>query len=211
MLVGPPGTFFGTMPRMALGPVHALRTGRRALLAAAVLLAIAAAGASAAGALAQAPPAPAAAARLQGSFRLAGQVTVADHIRGEHAGENVTRIWTFTPLCPAGPCQTVVLVRHRHAGTDVTTLVQRSPGLYSGQGSFPAALRCGRRRYPRGERVPFTITVNIDSAVIQNGIIVADRVSATYVNPVRINRTPCVAVLGHDAATYHGHLIPPPS
>jgi len=33
-------------------------------------------------------------------------------------------------------------------------------------------------------------------------------VSATYVNRQRLNRTPCVAALGHDAASYHGHLQP---
>jgi hypothetical protein len=169
-------------------------------------------GASAAGAAAQATPSPpVGGARLQGSFLLAGHVTLARHIRGEHTGENVTRRWQFTPLCPSGPCQTVVLVRHRHAGIDTVTLLRRSPGNYSGKGSFTAPLSCDGTTYPAGERIPFTITVRIDAATIQNGTVVASRISATYFNSVRINRTPCVAVLGRDAASYHGHLVLPPA
>jgi hypothetical protein len=178
----------------------------RAMVSIAVVLVLA--GASAAGAAAQGSPAPPVSdARLQGSFLLAGHVTVARNIRGEHAGENVTRHWTFTSLCPSGQCQTVVLVRHRHAATDTVTLVRRSPGHYSGQGSFTAPLSCDGRTYPRGERIPFTITVRIDSAIVQNDTVVAGRLSATYMNATRFNRTPCVAALGHDAARYHGHLL----
>ena len=161
-------------------------------------------------ALAQTTPAPSPdTARLEGSFQLAGRVTVAEHIRGEHVGERVTRLWTFASLCPTGQCQTVVLVRHRHAGIDTVVLDLRSPGMYSGQGRFAAPLSCDGRTYPKGARVPFTITVNIDTAVLVNDVVVAGRVSATYINAMRINHTPCVAGLGHDAARYHGHLIVP--
>jgi hypothetical protein len=176
-----------------------------------IVAVLALSGASAAGAAAQASPSPpVGSARLEGSFLLAGHVTLARHIRGEHTGENVTRRWQFTGLCPSGPCQTVVLVRHRHAATDTVTLLRRSPGNYSGQGSFTAPLSCDGTTYPRGERVPFTIAVRIDAATVQGGTVMASRISATYSNPVRINRTPCVAALGHDAARYHGHLVPPP-
>ena len=56
--------------------------------------------------------------------------------------------------------------------------------------------------------MPFTIKVRITLAVPFGDQSVATRVSATYVNRRRINRTPCVAALGHDAASYHGHLAP---
>jgi hypothetical protein len=62
--------------------------------------------------------------------------------------------------------------------------------------------------YRQGEKVPFTITVRITLAVPFNGQSVATRVSATYVNRRRFNRTPCVGALGHDAASYHGHVEP---
>jgi hypothetical protein len=69
-------------------------------------------------------------------------------------------------------------------------------------------LRCAGRLYAQGEKVPFTIDVRITLAVPFGDQSVATRVSATYVNRRRINRTPCVAALGHDAASYHGHLAP---
>jgi hypothetical protein len=62
--------------------------------------------------------------------------------------------------------------------------------------------------YAQGEKVPFTISVRITLAVPFGAQSVATRVSATYINRRRINRTPCVAALGHDAASYHGHLAP---
>lgn len=172
------------------------------------LAAVALAAGSAAPAAAQTAPVPSPdTARLEGSFLLAGRVTAAVHIRGEHAGERIKRLWTFSSLCSSGPCQIVVLVRHRHAGTDTVTLDRRAPGVYSGRGQFAAPLICDGRTYPKGDVVPFTITVNIDTAAVVNDTVVAGRVSATYSNSARINRTPCVAGLGHDAARYHGYLL----
>jgi hypothetical protein len=55
--------------------------------------------------------------------------------------------------------------------------------------------------------VPYTITVRVTAAAIAAGVDAATRVSAVYTNRSRTNLTPCVAVPGHDAATYHGHLI----
>ena len=186
---------FPTLPRL-LAPLALALAGGAAIPATA--------------ALAQPPSAPSPTdARLEGSFLLAGQVTVAKNVRGEHVGEHVTRVWRFTSLCPAGQCQTVVLVRRRHAGTDTVTLERRAPGHYAGKGRFSAPLVCGGQRYPRGALIPFTITVRIDAAIVQNGAVVAGRVSATYTNRRRVNRTPCLAGLGHDAATYHGHLLAP--
>ena len=97
-------------------------------------------------------------------------------------------------------------MRSRGAASDSLMLHRTSPGRYSGSGSFFLPLRCAGRVYARGEQVPFTISVQITLAVPFGSGVVATRVSATYVNRRRINRTPCVAALGHDAASYHGHL-----
>jgi hypothetical protein len=145
---------------------------------------------------------------LQGSFLLAGRIKVTGHVRGEHTGQTVLRTWQFQPDCPAGPCQTVTLTRPRSGGVDTVVLQQTKPGYYVGRGHFDAPLRCAGRVYRRGERVPFKITVIVTTAITDaNGVLVAGRLYTTYVNPVRINVTRCVAVLGHDAATYHGHIV----
>lgn len=156
-----------------------------------------------------APPRPGS-ARLQGKFKMNGTVTVAENIRGEHRGEKVIRAWTFTPLCSRGVCATIKLVRTRGGGaTDTVKLHRRAPGFYQGPGSFYAPLRCGGTTWPRGQFVRFTIAVKILSASEQNGTVIATRIKGSYANNrPRYNRTPCVAVLGHDAATYKGQLVP---
>jgi hypothetical protein len=191
-------------------PIVGDNPGMRTIVSIAAALVLTGAGAGAAAAQSTQAQ-PVGSARLQGSFLLAGRVTVARNVRGEYAGQNVSRTWRFTPLCPSGQCQTVVLVRQRAAGSDTMTLERRAAGHYSGQGSFTAPLICDGRTYPKGERIPFTIAVTIDAAIVQNDVLVAGRVSATYANLRRINNTPCVAALGHDAAGYHGHLLLPPS
>jgi hypothetical protein len=161
-------------------------------------------------ALAAAQPAapPVSAARLQGSFLLGATVTVAANVPGERVGQTFTRTWTFSSGCPTGPCQTVSLTRPRASGVDQLTLHLRGPGHYAGFGSFYAPLRCAGRTYPRGARVPFKISVQVTlAALAADGSVIAKRIAATYVNRRRINRTPCVAVLGHDAARYHGYLV----
>ncbi|MGZ6616487.1 MAG: hypothetical protein ACXVFQ_18895 [Solirubrobacteraceae bacterium] len=161
----------------------------------------------AAAAAAPAPPFPD--ARLQGSFELAGRVTAAHAVKGEHVGQTVARVWSFSSTCPAaGQCAPVALVRSRAAASDSLVLRRTAPGRYRGSGRFFLPLRCAGRVYARGEEVPFTISVQITLAVPFGSGTVATRVSATYVNSRRINRTPCVAALGHDAASYHGHLQP---
>ena len=50
--------------------------------------------------------------------------------------------------------------------------------------------------------------VAVEGATVATSYDSATRVRATYVNRRRINRTRCVAALGHDAASYHGHLAP---
>jgi hypothetical protein len=147
------------------------------------------------------------AARLQGSFQLNGQITVAANVRGERTGQTVSRTWLFSSGCTAGPCSTVSLLRQRSAGGDAVTLAQQSPGYYLGYGSFTAPLLCGKTIYGAGEQVPFTITVRITNAAVQSdGTVAATGIAATYSNAYRINLTPCVGVLGHDAAVYQGQL-----
>jgi hypothetical protein len=135
-------------------------------------------------------------------------VTAAHAVRGEHVGQTITRLWSFTSTCPSGQCAQVALVRSRAGGSDSVVLRRIDPGRYRGSGSFFLPLRCAGRVYARGEQVPFTVTVQITLAVPFGSGTVVTRVSATYVNRRRINRTPCVAALGHDAASYHGHLQP---
>jgi len=175
--------------------------GRVALLAAVACVLVSAAPAAANGG-----PVPGAA--LQGSFLLAGRVKVQGHIRGEHTGQTVLRTWQFQPGCPSGPCQTVTLTRPRAGGIDTVVLQQVQPGYYVGRGSYYAPLSCAGKIYRPGERVPFTITVTVTTAVTVNGVLTAGRLYTTYSNPIRFNLTPCVAVLGHDSASYHGHIVP---
>jgi hypothetical protein len=175
----------------------------------AVLVAVAIAGSVlAASALAQ-PPAPA--VQLQGAFQMSGTVTVAQFVRGERVGEVVQRTWTFTPLCPAGPCATVRLVRTRAAGTDTLMLHAVGPNAYTGRGRFYAPLRCAGRIYRPGQVIPFRIRVNVtNTAPVAGGGggMMATQISATYVNRSRRNLTPCLALLGHDGAGYAGTLVP---
>ncbi len=136
-------------------------------------------------------PAP----QLQGTFQMTGTVTVANNVRGERVGEIVHRTWTFTPQCPTAPCATVRLVRQRATGTDTLTLHQTGPDSYAGAGRFFAPLRCTGRVYRPGQVVPFKITVHVTAT---------GHLNATYVNRSRVNLTPCIGVLGHDAARYTG-------
>jgi hypothetical protein len=170
-----------------------------------VLTALAASLAPAPAARAQSPVG--ATARLEGRFQLTGRITVARHVLGERVGQTVLRTWVFTPLCPAGPCQTVALTRQRAGGTDNLVLHLTTADNYTGTGTFYAPLRCGRRGYSRGESVPFTIRVQIMSATLVGGAPVAAGLSASYTNRRRINLTRCVAVPGHDAAVYQGNVL----
>ena len=143
-------------------------------------------------------------ALLRGAFQMSGRVTVAANVKGERVGQVVTRTWTFTPECTTGPCAAVQLVRGRAAGSDTLTLQRTPTGTYTGAGLFYAALRCSGRIYPRGQEIPFQITVRITAT---NGTT-ASAISASYVNRVRTNLTPCIGVLGHDSAHYVGLLSP---
>ena len=147
-------------------------------------------------------------ARLEGTFQLTGRVTAAHDVRGEHVGEVVQRTWTFTPLCVTGPCAQVRLVRGRAAGTDSLILSQTAPGHYAGSGRFFTPLKCAGKVYGAGEEVPFKVNVQITATTTAtDGTTVASAISATYVNKSRLNLTPCVIVLGHDSARYHGPAV----
>ncbi len=152
-----------------------------------------------------------AAARLEGTFSLAGTVTVARGIPGERAGRHYLRTWRFTAPCRSGSCPSARLVRGRGNGTDRLTLRRRGSDYYLGSGRFYAPARCGSRTYARGILVPFTIAVRVTSAG-QNaaGVLVVKRLRAQYTNASRTNLTPCVSALGHDAASYHGHQVSDP-
>jgi hypothetical protein len=178
-------------------------TGRRSLAVAAGAIASLAA----VPALAAAPQTPPGNARLVGNFLLAGRITVADNIPGERRGQTFLRTWSFASSCAVGACATVVLVRPRANGIDTVPLRRRRPGYYTGAGQFYAPLKCGKRTYARGALVPFTITVTVTAASANVTTVTATRVDASYTNPTRMNLTPCFAVLGHDAARYHGHLV----
>jgi hypothetical protein len=149
-------------------------------------------------------PSPFAGARLAGQFSMEARITVAHDVSGEHVGERLGRTWTFHPLCASGPCAQVQLVRNRAGGADVLTLDETSPGSYAGSGLFYAPLSCAGTTYPRGESVPFKITVTVTA---ESTAGFATAVKATYVNRSRRNLTRCVDIPGHDAATYTGQFV----
>ncbi len=162
-------------------------------------------------ALAAIPPASASAqpvqteARLAGTFQMTGRVTAAHDVPGEHVGEMVQRTWTFTPLCVSGSCAQVRVFRGRASATDTLILTQTSPGHYSGPGRFFAPLKCAGTVYSMGEEVPFQLKLQITATTTApDGTVLAQQISATYVNKSRLNLTRCVIVLGHDSARYTG-------
>jgi PKD domain len=184
-----------------------LTLSRRAALA----VAFAALGA----ALAPAGSAAAVDARIQGVFTMKGTITRADNVRGEHAGQHVTRSWRFNSKCASGPCGNVVLHRTRSAHhVDRLVLGRTGPGSYTGKGRFFFPLRCAGRVDKHGGEARVKITVHITSATNVDGQPFASRVKASYSNPRRINHTECGGSLGRDGARYTGtvdKLPGPPS
>jgi len=144
------------------------------------------------------------AARLQGVFVVSGVVTQAVGVPGEHRGEPVTRTWALLPACPVGACATIGLVRTRAAGQDELLLHRRGPGLYSGDGTFVAPVRCAGRLYQQGEGATFTITIQITAAVAQGAAVPATGFSAAYRNRARIGLTRCFSAPSYDSARYVG-------
>jgi hypothetical protein len=147
-------------------------------------------------------------ARLQGSFAMSGHVTTAVHVKGEYAGEPVSRTWTFAPLCAAGPCARISLTRSRAGGADTLTLKLQPSGRYEGTERFYVPVGCAGHVHPHGEAAPFTISVVITATQTTSAGTVATGIKATYTNRKRVNLTRCVALPSHDAAVYAGTLSP---
>ncbi len=147
-------------------------------------------------------------ALLKGTFTMKGTISVASHVYGEHAGQHVTRSWTFTPSCSSGGCPRVVLKRFRSTRhvLDKVTLKRKGPGVYVGKHRFWLALRCGSKVVTHGGYANETITVKIMRAVSNAGTRMATAIRATYNNPSRANQTRCPGNIGHDAANYSGQL-----
>lgn len=179
----------------------------RARVAAGLAVVLVAAGVAAiarATAAAAAQPTPTE-SRLAGTYQMSGRITAAKYVRGEHVGETLQRTWTFTPLCVSGPCAQVRVYRGRRTATDTLILTKTTPGYYAGTGVFYAPLECAGKVYSSGEKVPFTIKVAITATTTApDGTILASQITARYINASRMNLTPCVIVLGHDAARYTG-------
>jgi PKD domain len=138
---------------------------------------------------------------------MAGRVTLAKGVRGEHRGQRLARTWRFAPTCPTGPCAQVTLKRQRSRHRVQTLQLRRvRPNRYVGRGRFYVALRCGARTYPHGG-VAFTIVrVRVRTAQTVQATPFATRIAATYRNPRRVNRTPCAGSIGRDGGVYSGRL-----
>ncbi len=145
-------------------------------------------------------------ARISASFVMHGQVVSAVRVRGEHRGQAVIRRWTFTALsCAGSVCPQLSLRRQRSAHRfDRLTLTRVGIGSYAGRGRFYVGLRCRGGFFPRGLVVPYDITVQVAQAVPIEGIAFASRLTATYTNLRRIDRTRCPIGPSHDAAQYIG-------
>ncbi|MEA2211611.1 MAG: hypothetical protein QOF83_1559 [Solirubrobacteraceae bacterium] len=162
-------------------------------------------------ALAAAPGALAQTARLQGTFTASGTVLSAVNVPGERRGQQVSRIWTFTPQCPTGACAAVKLIRQRgDTNHDTVMLRRQQPGHYKGTGSFTVPVRCGSRVFRNGERARYTITLTITAAVASGSGANATGFTATYRNPRRTGLTRCYSAPSYDSARYVGTAGPPP-
>jgi hypothetical protein len=174
---------------------------RRAVTRAAVVLAC----------LAVAPPAALAAirpARVQGRFTMRTVVTAAVNVRGEHRGERLTRTWRIRPSrCGGDVCRVLHVRRTRGLGRRLgLTLYRGRNGTYTGHGTFPVALSCRGRIVHRGALAPYTIHLRVTAARPVGGIRFARRLTATYVNRTRVDRTRCAFTPSYDAARYSGRL-----
>jgi hypothetical protein len=144
--------------------------------------------------------------RLDGEFRMKGEITRAENVKGEKEGDKVTRNWIFRSDCESGPCDEVLLRRHRGAKrVDRLTLDRKGPGEYSGKGKFRFPIRCAGRTYKKGGEARFRIDVTITAADAEG---IATDLKAKYTNPRRVNHTQCGddEDLGRDGARYTGRL-----
>ena len=152
-------------------------------------------------------------ARVTASFVMRGRVTTALRVAGERRGESVTRTWTFTgQACARTYCRRLQLRRQRSANQfDSLILTRVGVGRYSGSSRFYEALECNGALFPRGEVVPFTITVRVVRAATVQGVPFAGALTAGYTNRHRTDRTICPIGPSHDAAVYTGVASPLPS
>jgi hypothetical protein len=138
-------------------------------------------------------------------------VTVAVNVRGEHRGELLHRLWTVSALdCRGSVCQRLRLRRQRSDGHHSRIVLHRvAPGRYAGAGRFFIALRCLGRTYRQGAVARYRITLAVAAWTAVEDVRFARRITATYSNPMRIDRTPCPLGPSHDAARYSGHALAP--
>jgi hypothetical protein len=144
--------------------------------------------------------------RLDGEFAMKGKITRAVRVKGEHEGDKVARTWLFKSKCDSGPCDEVIL--HRHRGkkrVDRVVLDRKGPGEYAGKNKFHFPIRCAGRVHEHGGEARVKIEVTVTEA---NADGIATKVKAKYDNPRRINHTQCGddEDLGKDAAKYTGQL-----
>jgi hypothetical protein len=108
---------------------------RRVGVVSACLLALSATAASA-----PAGPAP----RLEGTWTVSMRFTVAEGLRDRRVGQRVVETWILRPRCSRGPCDVGLL----RAGRTIT--LSRVGSTYRGTTSFPGAVTCNGRTYPKG-------------------------------------------------------------
>jgi hypothetical protein len=152
-------------------------------------------------------------ARVSGAFLMHGRILTALRVRGERRGQTLTPRWEFTSQsCFGSACERLSLRRQRSANRyDHLELTRVGIGVYTGRHTFYARLRCKGRIYPRGEVVPYRITMSINQGVAIQAFEFASTVTATYTNLTRIDRTPCPTGPSHDSAGYIGVASPLPS
>jgi hypothetical protein len=152
-------------------------------------------------------------ARVISAFVMHGRIITAVRVHGEHRGQGVTRHWSFTgQSCLGNVCPRLLLRRERSAHRYSRLVLSRvGIGRYAGHGRFYAGLRCRGRTDPRGEVVPYRMTVTVTGAVAIQGVEFAQRLTASYTNLKRIDHTRCPVGPSHDAARYTGVASPLPT
>jgi PKD domain-containing protein len=150
-------------------------------------------------------------ARVEGRFTMRAVITTAVDVRGEYRGQRLNRTWRIRPSgCRLDVCTVLHLRRTRGHGRSLQITLRRGrDGDYVGDGVFFATLSCRGRIYRHGARVPYTIRLRVTGTRTVGGIRFARRIAATYVNRRRIDRTPCLFGVSHDAARYRGRLRSP--
>jgi PKD domain len=144
-----------------------------------------------------------------GAFAMHATVTEAVNVRGETQGQHEQRRWTLVPRkCEGSVCASLSLRRVRSNGITETLRLRRTgPGTYAGHSSFDVALRCNGHVYAHGAIAPYRITLTVSRARAVESIEFARRITATYANTRRIDRTPCPLAPSHDAARYTGSAL----